>query len=309
MSRQLPLTPFARSRSFHLQAPTSHHAHRQRARPRGRLALPSWGAAASPPAYRPPTYTPYHIFATTFDLNYEGLPSSSSSAAAAASSSSADAADAALAQGLAAWIPSPASVTEPYDLYVIAVQRCRALARLRQALQEHLGGPARYVLAGSAEVGDALYGKMAVLVFARASDVESGAFRLLGSNQRPVVLRAMRGGCKVRGEGRKKGRKGGCLLFPSLSVHPLSKPPPPTTTYTCDRALRGLPSASTTSPSPSSPPTSPPPAPTPARPPCSSATSTWRPCSGRCGSAGRSTSSGTPTCSSTTVGRCRRGFD
>lgn len=61
-----------------------------------------------------------------------------------------------------------------------------------------LGGPARYVLAGSAEIGDALYGKMAILVFARASDVESGAFRLLGANQRPVVLRAMRGGCKVR---------------------------------------------------------------------------------------------------------------
>jgi hypothetical protein len=142
---------------------------------------------ASPPPYRPPSYTPYHIFATTFDLNHEGLPSSSSS----------DTPDAALAQGLAAWIPSPASTTEPYHLYVIAVQRCRALARLRQAVQEHLGGPARYVLAGSAEIGDALYGKMAVLIFARASDVESGAFRLLGANQRPVALRTMRGGCKV----------------------------------------------------------------------------------------------------------------
>jgi hypothetical protein len=61
---------------------------------------------------------------------------------------------------------------------------------------QNSGGPARYVLAGSAEIGDALYGKMAVLAFARASDVESGAFRLLGANQRPVALRAMRGGCK-----------------------------------------------------------------------------------------------------------------
>lgn len=63
---------------------------------------------------------------------------------------------------------------------------------------KHTGGPARYVLAGSAEIGDSLYGKTALLVFARASDVESGAFRLLGANQRPVVLGAVRGGCKVR---------------------------------------------------------------------------------------------------------------
>lgn len=65
------------------------------------------------------------------------------------------------------------------------------------------------MLAGSAEIGDALYGKMAILVFARASDVESGAFRLLGSNQRPVVLRAMRGGCKVR-DARTRARTRAC---------------------------------------------------------------------------------------------------
>jgi hypothetical protein len=111
------------------QGPSPSHHH---ARARARLGFPSWGWQHSPPPYRPPRLTPYHIFATTLDLNHEGLPSAGADGAASSP-------DAAIMQGLAAWIPSPRSTTEPYHLYVIAVQRCRVLARLRLALQEHLG--------------------------------------------------------------------------------------------------------------------------------------------------------------------------
>ena len=147
---------------------------------------------------------PYHIFATTFDTNFRGLPlhghggerEYDGSQVLSISGPSCDL-DPTLQQGLAAWIPSPASMTEPYDLYVIAVQRCRVVGRLRQALQEHLGGSGRYVLAGSAEIGDAISGRTAILCFARTVDVESGALRLLAANQRPVTLRSgVRGGVK-----------------------------------------------------------------------------------------------------------------
>lgn len=184
-------------------SPHAHHRHQPKHhRPRARLGLPSWAApgtafttaAALPPPYRPASYTPYHIFATTLDLNHEALSSSSDGGGPSP--------DIALMQGLAAWIPRPAVTPEPYHLYIVAVQRCRALARLRQAIQEHVGekrekerieativqqglslhlpyvltstplhthtqytdrsfqgGPARYVLAGSAEIGDALTGR------------------------------------------------------------------------------------------------------------------------------------------------------
>jgi hypothetical protein len=111
-------------------------------------------------------------------------------------SSSTAASDPALQRSLDAWIPARTRGS-PYHLYVIAVQRCRALTRLRQAILEHLGGSGRYVLAGSAEIGDAISGRTAILLFARTVDVESGAFRLLASNAHPVVLRGgLRGGVK-----------------------------------------------------------------------------------------------------------------
>ena len=103
--------------------------------------------------------------------------------------------DPALIRGLEAWIPAGGL----YHLYVIAVQRCSILTKLRQAIQDHLdlGGSGQYVLAGLAEIGDALYGKTALLVFARTVDLESGAIHLLASNpKRPVILRELRGGCK-----------------------------------------------------------------------------------------------------------------
>ena len=45
-------------------------------------------------------------------------------------------------------------------------------------------------------MGDALHAKTAILLFARTVDVESGAFQLLATNQRPFVMRDLRGGTK-----------------------------------------------------------------------------------------------------------------
>ena len=149
------------------------------------------------------TLSPYRIFATTFDLNHRSLPAAAAASAnhpgrgAGSTDSHAgggvslfEKEDPVLAEGVGAWVPAL------YHLYVIAVQRCRVLAKLRRAIHDHLGGSSHYVLAGQAEMGDTLTGKMALLVFARTVDTESGAFRLLASNQHPVVLRDLRGGCK-----------------------------------------------------------------------------------------------------------------
>lgn len=154
---------------------------------------------------RPPSTEPYHIFASTFDMcnlrlplhgawwhgeerkeeSRSHLPSGSSSSSSSAGAES----DPELQRGLNAWIPTRITCGAQYHLYVIAVQRCHALGRLRRAIHAHLGGSGRYVLAGSAAIGDAIYGRNAILLFARTVDVESGAFRLLGSNKRPIVLR------------------------------------------------------------------------------------------------------------------------
>jgi len=92
-----------------------------------------------------------------------------------------------------------------------------------------LGGSGRYVLAGLTEIGDALYGKMALLVYARTVDVESGAFRLLASNQRPVILRELRGGCK--------GMVGLAFGYYDTAFAVINAHLPATSLYPEDRAL------------------------------------------------------------------------
>jgi hypothetical protein len=192
-----------------------------------------WGKSRAPPAVG---LTPYRIFATTFDMNYRTLPSGKHADDCDSSrqtsggrwdydTGSTFERDPALVRGLEAWIPAGGL----YHLYVIAVQRCRVLTKLRQAIRDHLGGSGRYVLAGLTEIGDALYGKMALLVFARTVDVESGAFRLLASNQRPVVLREMRGGCK--------GMVGLAFRYYDTAFAVINAHLPATSVYPAGRAL------------------------------------------------------------------------
>lgn len=156
---------------------------------------------------KPSSLEPYHIFATTFDMNFRCLPlqggrrdcgeGTGGVCPAPTSSVTTCELDPVLQRGLEAWIPVRTTGGAQYYLYVIAVQRCRVVGRLRQIIHAHLGGSAHYVLAGSAEIGDALTGRTAILLFARTVDVESGAFRIVASNQRPVVLRSgVRGGIK-----------------------------------------------------------------------------------------------------------------
>lgn len=175
---------------------------------------PSFSRFGGHPA--PPPLHPYHIFATTFDMNNRFLPlhddrrdcgeEGGRAACELPPASPSGDMDPVLRRGLEAWIPARTSLGAQYHLYVVAVQRCRALSRLKQIVLTHLGGSGRYVLAGSAEIGDALSGRTAILLFARTVDVESRAFRLLASSQRPVVLRGgVRGGVKgvlgmVRGD-------------------------------------------------------------------------------------------------------------
>lgn len=169
---------------------------------------PAAFTASTVPQPPPHGLTAYNIFVTTLDMNYRHLTSTGGSLAGGTTSSGSGGRggaqvdydshsifdhDPALARGIEAWIPAG----KLYHLYIVAVQRCRILTRLRHSIQTHLGGSGEYVLTGLGEIGDALYGKTALLVFARTVDVESGAFRLLASNQvRPVILRDLRGGCK-----------------------------------------------------------------------------------------------------------------
>jgi len=197
------------------------------------------GAAAAVSGARPPPVgglTPYRILATTFDMNYRNLPDGKpaddrdSSRHTGGSRWDYDAGftferEPALVRGLEAWIPAGGL----NHLYVIAVQRCRVLAKLRQAIHDHLGGSGRYVLAGLTETGDALYGKMALLVYARTVDVESGAFRLLASNRRPVILRELRGGCK--------GMVGLAFRYYDTAFAVINAHLPATSLYPEDRAL------------------------------------------------------------------------
>ncbi|EWM28392.1 type i inositol polyphosphate, partial [Nannochloropsis gaditana] len=76
-----------------------------------------------------------------------------------------------LGGSLEEWLPPG------YDVYCIGVQECIILDDLRQALHEHLGGPSEYTMF-QADVGAAtmLYGTIALTAFARASDVQRGAF-------------------------------------------------------------------------------------------------------------------------------------
>lgn len=156
---------------------------------------------------KPSALEPYHIFATTFDTNFRCLPlqgdrhdcgeGTGGVCTAPTNSATTCELDPVLQRGLEAWIPARPTGGAQYHLYVIAVQRCRVVGRLRQIIHAHLGGSAHYVLAGSAEIGDALTGRTAILLFARTVDVESGALRIVASNQRPVVLRnGVRGGVK-----------------------------------------------------------------------------------------------------------------
>lgn len=175
----------------------------------GSIREPSFLSTRSSSLFRsrpaaPPLH-PYHIFATTFDMNARCLPlqggrrdcgETACELPSSGSVASGDM-DPVLHRGLEAWIPARISLGAQYHLYVIAVQRCRVLSRLKQIILAHLGGSGRYVLAGSAEIGDVISGRTAILLFARTVDVESRAFRLIASCQKPVVLRGgVRGGIK-----------------------------------------------------------------------------------------------------------------
>jgi hypothetical protein len=81
------------------------------------------------------------------------------------------------------WLPSDPSV---HDLYAIGVQECMCLAEVREALHAQLGGPAKYTMfvaeIGSTNTALGFHGYIAVTVFARTADVESGAFYMPAAN-------------------------------------------------------------------------------------------------------------------------------
>lgn len=83
-------------------------------------------------------------------------------------------------------------------------QECAILQDLRTALHAHLGGPEHYTMF-TAEIGAAnlLFGTIALTVFARTREVESGAFAridaLAGSLRNGVNLVVTKTANKVRG--------------------------------------------------------------------------------------------------------------
>lgn len=78
------------------------------------------------------------------------------------------------------WIPLG------YDVYAIGVQECMVLDELREAIWKYLGGREAYRIfiaeIGSTNTALGFHGMIAVTVFARATDVDSGAFFMPESN-------------------------------------------------------------------------------------------------------------------------------
>lgn len=81
---------------------------------------------------------------------------------------------------LSRWIPAG------YDLYAIGVQECMCLNELRDELWKYLGGHQAYRMfiaeIGSTNTALGFHGMIAVTIFARAADVDSGAFFMPESN-------------------------------------------------------------------------------------------------------------------------------
>lgn len=93
----------------------------------------------------------------------------------------------------------PIWVPKGYDLYILGVQECCCLREMRQFVQDYLGGTENYTLFG-AEIGDStiLHGHIAITVFARTKDVQSGACQVqqsamnrvaTGVSVRPIICR------------------------------------------------------------------------------------------------------------------------
>mmetsp|Transcript_43548 Transcript_43548/g.136603 ORF Transcript_43548/g.136603 Transcript_43548/m.136603 type:complete len:518 (-) Transcript_43548:28-1581(-) len=80
---------------------------------------------------------------------------------------------------LGAWLP------RGHDVYIVCLQECMCLQELREAIQEHLGGPEKFSAfhneIGSTNKRLGFHGYIALMVFARTEDVESGAFAPLQS--------------------------------------------------------------------------------------------------------------------------------
>ena len=77
-----------------------------------------------------------------------------------------------------------------HDMYAIGVQECMYLEALRGKLWENLGGPTKYKMfeaeIGSTNTALGFHGMIAVTVFVKAADVESGAFFMPESNASEV---------------------------------------------------------------------------------------------------------------------------
>lgn len=81
-----------------------------------------------------------------------------------------------LARLLPRWLP------QGQDLYVVGVQECACLPRLRELLRGHLhgNGEGEAYTMFKTEIGDdtLMHGFIAMMLFVRTEDVASGAFRL-----------------------------------------------------------------------------------------------------------------------------------
>lgn len=121
-----------------------------------------------------PVLHSHSIFLTTFDMACEPLPKNNLLLSVLSRNL--------LAEGLEHWIPAGR-----YHIYAIAVQRSTDFLHLREAVHKQLGGNAKFSLVATAELNDATHAsKSALMLFVRTVDVESGAFRLIGVNERPI---------------------------------------------------------------------------------------------------------------------------
>jgi hypothetical protein len=115
---------------------------------------------------------------------------------------------------LGEWIP------RGYDIYVVALQEVLQLEELRKMILQHLGGKENYVMFGQ-ELGQkhtalGYHGYIALTVWARAADVQTGAFAM----EQDVVRQAVKRGKQVVGGVRasNKGAAGVAMRIHGTSV-------------------------------------------------------------------------------------------
>mmetsp|Transcript_12130 Transcript_12130/g.18320 ORF Transcript_12130/g.18320 Transcript_12130/m.18320 type:complete len:1126 (+) Transcript_12130:138-3515(+) len=90
-----------------------------------------------------------------------------------------------LSEGLAEWL------VEGHDIYAIGVQECMCVEEFREAMHTHLGGPEKFIM-HTCEIGSnntrlGFHGFIALTVFVRTEDINSGAIKMTESSANDVA--------------------------------------------------------------------------------------------------------------------------